>query len=536
MKQTPGTRGSRVLQALEAWQTIRLPRWTATWLSLMVLFAAPAYCALWIQLPLSLPPDGHTVNFPMFLLIFFLYVYQAQWCGFLWISMRSQIMPFWKQSFVCLVLSAIPLLIVILLRDYLNDYYQVIIAGASVAGFLAVIVFSFCYAQYSFASSQRERALLPSSPSTPGAASMFASSSHEMRSPMDRSRTGSLDEPLLSDEAFPVQVDPLKEDDSMQSLASCNCVMRSYRESLPAVPQTREAVIYNFKYSAVIYGINVVCYLWCWVFTYLFINYLHEQRHNQFMAVSWVILFAVVFSMSFVPYRISVGFIIKAMARTDRTVCHLSRDQVRFMAAGLESVAIVFIELIFFVFYRNLFTEIHGFATFMLLEITKYLVEDVFRFLLPLSRRWYDFRIKHLAPIPLLGRLFFRSSADSFEKEVYGTALAYSMHMIANGASGVCYLVMLFILRHNTNKQFYPYGELTSEEFTMLVSFYGISFAMLIVNFALMQGVLTYRHSLDMFSVGWMPFVKNRVALITVMLLAPHVMQDVYLAMIGYKS
>jgi hypothetical protein len=472
----------------------------------------------------------------MFLLIFFLYVYQAQWCGFLWISVRSQILPFWKQSFVCLLLSAIPLSIVILLREHLVRYYQVIMAGASVAGFFAVIVFAYAYAHYSFSSAQKKRALLPSSPSTPTASSMFSSSVNEERSPMDTSRSGSLHEPLLSDDALPVEVDTLKEADQTESFESCNCVMRSYRESQPCVPESREAVTYNFKYSALTSGINIICYLWCWMFTYFFINYVHEQRHNQFMAVSWVILFAVAFSMSFVPYRISVGFIIKAMARTDRTVCHLFRDQVRFMAAGLESVAIVFIELIFFVFYRNLFTEIHGFATFMLLEITKYLVEDVFRFLLPLSRRWYDFRIKHLAPIPLLGRLFFRSSADSFEKEVYGTALAYSMHMIANGASGVCYLVMLFILRHNTNKQFYPYGELTSEEFTMLVSFYGISFAMLIVNFALMQGVLTYRHSLDMFSVGWMPFVKNRVALITVMLLAPHVMQDVYLAMIGYKS
>jgi hypothetical protein len=502
---------STLHSALEPWQRTVLPRSTVLALSFCVLIAAPAACAIWLQLPLAYPADNDRISFPLFLLLFGLYIYQSQWCGFLWLGMRTPILSPVKLAVASAGLTAIPLAAVVLFRPLLEDHYQVMIAASSILGFISLTLFSLWYGWFT---SHKNLASFTSATNVEGA------------------QSGCKELSVFAQPLLDVRGEPADEKVS----DSCSGQFRSFQDSIVPKSMSFDAMIYNFRASSSIYCFNILCYLWCWVFTYLFINYLHAHRQQSTFTVSWVIIFGVLFSSSFAPFRIGTGFIVKRIVAADDKVTYMSRELLRYSANGLEAVGLVFIELIFFVFYRSLFTELHSFATFLLLEVTKYVMEDVFRFLLPLSRSWYHFRLKHLAPIPVVGRLFFRSATDSFEKEVHRTALQYGMHVIASGGSGVCYLLMLLVLRHNQNSQFYPYSGMANDEFQLLVGFYSISFVFLLINFFAMHRFLSWKHGVDMLSVTWFPFVKNRVALCSLLLLAPHVMQDVYLAMIRFKE
>eukprot|EP00762_Andalucia_godoyi_P007966 ANDGO_03441.mRNA.1 hypothetical protein len=523
-------------------QGIRFSKQRIFSLMMFLLILAPLCVVLWLSLPLS-TPQSSSMSFPLYCLFFFFYIYPSIAVGHFMLGTRLPVVRIRDQAWWHLVGSVPSFVLLVILQGYLSDYYLIIVSLVSATSFIILIPTVILHAWYRFLHPSTYTLLSNAQGSEGGWKSKTPLTSSANFSDIG---VKTLNEPLVSAKEW---------DDSGASLGQKSIsgvwhltAFRTLLQSAPTIPLTKADLKAKSIFCAALYMTLICCYAWCWIFSYLFGLYfksstLTDSDTKSFeLQLSGAALFAFLFSLSFVPFRGFLGFLVRrscgaaSVMDVDMWTDDDSADAKEFYSSvGVEACASFFLELIFFVFFRNLFSDIHTIPVFLVMESTKYVVEDVTRFFLPLSEKWYVFRLRYLRTIPVIGRLFFSTSARSFEEEVFNKAFSYTTHVFASMSSGISYIVMLIVLRFNYNSQFFPYAELSEKDFLMLLSFYGMSFGFMLINMLGMSWYLSARYNLDLLSLGWFPFVKNRVAMICLVFMTPHIMQDVYLSAITYK-
>eukprot|EP00762_Andalucia_godoyi_P004105 ANDGO_06298.mRNA.1 hypothetical protein len=528
-----------------------------------VFLLAPLCCGLWLQIPLAMPPSSDKINFPIFLLFLGLYWFQAFGVSHYHMGSRVLLFPFRLQFAFFFAASCFGICFIAGFQPWLAQYYTVILSLISDFIFVMVAPIIGLHAYYRTKHPETYRAfgihperirdILHFEGDSP-----LATSSDSLKQSLLSFDSSSFDN---TSESSPAS-SPLKSPKGFASIGqgvtapSKRRYFRTLAQSVPWIPESIEELKKTFATACSVYYLGVLMYGFCYIFSYVFREYLFDSQQGN---VYYAILFSFGFSISFMPVRAFMSRRIRTSARLQAqeyilkhgadeedapthttTTATVNREaafrRMRAVAMGFEATSIFYLELLFFVFFRNLFSAVHTYAVFFALEISKYLFEDILRFILPLSRKWFDIR-RH----PKLSKTFPLSllrytCADSYELEVYNTSFGYGIHLMANAASGLCYLVMALLLRYNHNSQFFHYRDMTNGEFQLLISLYGYSYALLFVNFVFLAAYLRRKHGLDLISISCTPFVRNRVSLVALFLIAPHVMQDVYLALLQYNE
>jgi len=253
------------------------------------------------------------------------------------------------------------------------------------------------------------------------------------------------------------------------------------------------------------------CYIWCQIFTWLYFRYI-ESNQNDIVRT----LLGFSFTASFFPLRMCVLFMLKFL------MPFYSPKKFRRMSFLLSYM----LDLLFFSFYRNLFTELPSIWVVIALVTGKLFTDDILRFVLPMTSFFMNFRKRH-------------DLVSGTKQDILRTICEdYFMHVVAGLVSGITFVLLMTQLRFSWNGPFFGYNTATlhDNDFKGLLLYYFVAIAVDFAHAFIVNIFIKKRFQISLFQVGIKQCVGSFKYCLLVLVVTIHVTQDVYLGLLKYNN